>query len=272
MKHIIFQGTLADKFGPEWHMKAKTLKEVFSCIEANNPSFRKYIVDSVNEGTNFSIQAGEEFLGEEEVHHPLSSDTLIISDVPTGAKGGKAKLIAAVILAVIIVSSGGFFNPSGGWAIAKGGEAGAVLTWKGSAAILATTTLAQYGLQQLLAPDPSVDEGPENYLFNGPANTVSSGQPIPYLFGRKIVGGVPISSDIRNGNFSTRTRPAAITTQPSNTVTAQNTDTGSDDGNSDGSIDTVFTGDTNNTSSAAIGAATNEFTGLKELTTAGIRN
>jgi predicted phage tail protein len=271
MKHIIFQGTLADKFGSEWHMKAKTLKEVFNCIEANNPSFRKYIIDSVNNGTNFSIQVGEEFLGEEELHHPLSSDTLIISDVPTGAKGGKAKLIAAVILAVVIVASGGFFSAQGGWAVAKGAE-GAVLTWKGSAAILATTTLAQYGLQQLLAPDPSVDEGPENYLFNGPANTVSSGQPIPYLFGRKIVGGVPISSDIRNGNFATRTRPAAITTQPSNSVTAQNSATTNDDENSNGVIDTVFTGDTNNTSNVAVGAGQDELTGLKELTTAGIRN
>lgn len=249
MRQVLLEGNLGDKFGSNWNVKAKTLKDVFECITANYPSFRTYLVDAHAKGTCYSIQYGEEFMGEEELTLPIGPETVIISEIPSGAKSGGAKILAAAAIIFVIWATGGFagLGAAGGgaaggtgaaagtgsaaagsaaatssaatssaaaasssaatastaaktgWAVgAKGG-----LSFKGQAAVLLATNLASVGLQQLLAPDPSVDNNDENYLFDGAGNTIISGQPVPYLFGRKIVGGATITTDIIPGNLPT---------------------------------------------------------------------
>lgn len=229
MRQVLLEGNLGDKFGSNWSVKAKTLKDVFECITANYPSFRTYLVDAHAKGTYYSIQYGKEFMGEEELTLPIGPETVIISEIPSGAKSGGAKILAAAAIIFVIWATGGFagLGAAGGagaggsgaaaagtgsaaagsaaatsstaaasssaatastaaktgWAVgAKGG-----LSFKGQAAVLLATNLASVGLQQLLAPDPSVDNNDENYLFDGAGNTIISGQPVPYLLAEKLL-------------------------------------------------------------------------------------
>lgn len=213
-KHVILAGNLGDLYGSEWHVKAKTLKDVFQCINANYPSFNNHMLKAVLEDkVNYTIQNGEEFIGEEDLNFLLSEDTVIITEVPAGAKGGTGKIITGIILIAAYVYLN-FAAPGSGEglrsfiqgaskAAAEGtatlGQKAALAALNASAMIGINLTLA--GIQQLNAPDPSVDDNETDYLFNGPAQTVLSGRPIPYLFGRKVVGGIPISSDLVPGNL-----------------------------------------------------------------------
>lgn len=192
MRKVILQGTLGDKFGSYWEIDANTYQEIFACIEANYPSFRKELIDIAEAGGDLDIQSGEKFLEVEEMFYPVDSETIIITPLPAGAKSGGAKIAAAiaiVVLAFVISPVVGTF------AAAAAGQVG--LTYFAlTAAFLLAANLALTGIAQLLAPDPSVDTNDQDYLFSGPENTVAAGSVVPVLFGEMIVGGVVISSGI----------------------------------------------------------------------------
>ena len=78
----------------------------------------------------------------------------------------------------------------------KAGEMKAI----GSVAVSMTTSLALQGIQQIMAPDPAVDQdNPTNYIFAGGASSQVEGDPVPLLYGELRVPGRPIAVDIRNG-------------------------------------------------------------------------
>ena len=53
-----------------------------------------------------------------------------------------------------------------------------------------------------MAPDPSVDQdSPENYAFNGNAQNIVEGDPIPLLYGELRVPGRPVSVETTIGSF-----------------------------------------------------------------------
>lgn len=88
---------------------------------------------------------------------------------------------------------------------ASGAVAG-TLAGMGSAAALATQGLGYLGTALLLGgasmmlapdvPDGTSAEKAENYLFNGPVNTVKQGSAIPLVYGRAIVGSSTISASV----------------------------------------------------------------------------
>ena len=60
--------------------------------------------------------------------------------------------------------------------------------------------LALSGLQQIMAPDPAVDQdAPTNYIFSGGANNAREGDPVPILYGELRVPGRPISIEVIQG-------------------------------------------------------------------------
>jgi predicted phage tail protein len=192
MRKVILQGTLGDKFGSYWEIDANTYQEIFACIEANYPSFRKELIDIAEAGGDLDIQSGEKFLDVEEMFYPVDSETIIITPLPAGAKSGGAKIMAAiaiVVLAFVISPVLGTFTA------AAAGQVGATY-FALTAAFLLAANLALTGIAQLLAPDPSVDVNDQDYLFSGPENTIAAGSVVPVLFGEMIVGGVVISSGI----------------------------------------------------------------------------
>jgi|688.fasta_scaffold230104_2 predicted phage tail protein len=216
MKNIIFEGFIGDKYGREWNIRANTVRDALNCLEANYPESRKDLIEFVEAGGNFSIQVGEEFLGEEELFYNITKDTIIITPIPAGAKSGGAKVVAGLALltfAFFMPQMFLFLNPAtgggfAGAAVAAGNAVSAFLpgTLGGfiqSSIALLGVSLATTGLQQMMAPDPSVDTNDNNYLFEGPDNTIATGNPVPVLFGQMIVGGVVISSGTVTGAVRT---------------------------------------------------------------------
>ena len=194
MKTVILQGHLGDKYGEHWTMKARDYKDIFSCIDANYPGFRQDLIDLALAGGDLDIQQGEMFLEAEDLFYPLdTSETIIITPIPAGAKSGGAKIIAAIALVAVAFAvapvsatfAAGTFGPT----------MFALLATFGVAA-----NLAMAGLEQLMTPDPSVDDEERDYLFTQAENTVASGNPVPVLLGELIVGGIVISSGVTSGS------------------------------------------------------------------------
>ena len=220
MKHVVLEGDLGERYGSSWKMKARSYSDIFDCIECNYPGFREAVIEKVYAGSDFAIQAGSDFISEEELRQPLSADTIIITEIPAGAKSGGAKiligaaLLAAVFFLPILAPAAGAAagattagatgaaaaaTATGGTTLAAAAAAGGVgstAAFAANAAIGLGLNLVLFGLQQMLAPDPSVDDNDQNYLFDGPEQTAIAGAPVPYLFGRKIIPGVPINSAI----------------------------------------------------------------------------
>ena len=65
------------------------------------------------------------------------------------------------------------------------------------------TNLAMTGIAELMAPDPSTDQGggDSNYLFNGANTNHAEGDPVPLLYGELRVPGRRISANIVNGKY-----------------------------------------------------------------------
>ena len=166
MKEVIFNGFIGDKYGRNWKVAANHVTDVFSCIEANYPSFRKDIIEYLESGGDVSVQSGDRFIEEEDLLYTMPEDTMIITPVPAGAKGGGSKLLLGALLVASF-----FFIPGGaalfttaaagtatggmsvaGLAAAGGLGAGMYTVGLGGYAILALgASLALAGISQIMA-------------------------------------------------------------------------------------------------------------------------
>lgn len=191
-KEVILEGFLGEKYGRKWSIVATEYKDIFACIEANYPESRKDLIDFYNAGGDISIQTGESIMQEQEEYlHPITKGTIIITPIPTGSKSGSSKILAAIVIVALLIAAP-YLIPGIGSAGAFGGLT--TVSFIESIALGVAVNLAIVGIQQLLAPDPSVDDNDTNYLFNGPENTVVGGNPVPVLCGEMMVGGIVISS------------------------------------------------------------------------------
>jgi predicted phage tail protein len=198
-----------------------SVAEIFRLLSAQIEGFRNYIVEAAENGIDFSIQHGEEFLGEEDLLLNLAREDLIITEIPAGSKGGGGKIAAAV---AIMVAAFILFGPmgAGGAATTTTMASGTVVTGTTigakTAFLTATavaTNLALAGITQLIAPGPEVDSAESNQaaLFSGPVNTVQQGQAVPIAYGELIVGGSPISVSFSSAPIT----PSFATFSPSAT-------------------------------------------------------
>jgi len=203
MMEIVLQGDLGDRFGRHWRVAGSSFADAMACIDANNSDFRKALVELHEAGGDLSIQLGDKIVeSNEELFSHLGKDTIIITPIPTGSKSGTQKAIVGtlMLIAAVVIT---VMNPGLGAALWE------VITMVPGAALtfdLATISvlslgamgvqLLSVGLQQILAPDPSVDEDTRDYSFEGPENTSVSNTPIPILCGEMIIGGTVISSGV----------------------------------------------------------------------------
>lgn len=225
MMELVLQGDLGDRFGRNWKIAADSYGEALACIDANYPEFRKALIDLHEAGGDLSIQIGEKLVeSNEELFAHLGRDTIVITPIPSGSKSGSAKvIIGSILLIAAVIMLPGAIAAVGTWsaAAAGGGISGAIAGGLAASALVGVAQLAAMGgigamllvagLQQMWAPDPSVDQQ-KVYSFDGPENTVVSDTSIPILCGEMIIGGVTISSGIRGG--SVPTSAGTITTYP----------------------------------------------------------
>jgi len=211
MKEVVLNGFLGEKYGRDWKIKAKNIGDVFACIEANKPSFRRDMIEFAESGGDISIQCGDTFIeDEEELLYSIGPDDIIITPLPAGAKGGASKLLMAALIVgsffipgsqMLLMSAGNvtqaaMATSSLGTGLLSGAISMGSLNIGGLLLAGVATGLAMQGLAQMMAPDPSVDgvEANDQYLFDTPQNTIAQNNIVPVLFGEMIVGGVIIST------------------------------------------------------------------------------
>lgn len=201
-RSVYFQGELADKFGSKFNVSADSYSDIFKCIDANRPNFLPFVRECHRNDIGFIIETAGSSIEEQELLLPIKTGDITVSLAPAGSKSGIGKILAAIVLVVIIIYAPQIFGQVAG---ASGTATGATsfaagLNIYGQIAVAFTANLAITGIQQLMAPDPAVDQdSPTNYLFSGGANNSVEGDPIPLLYGELRVPGRTISVDIMNG-------------------------------------------------------------------------
>ena len=208
-RKVILEGEIGEKFGREFTINADSFKDVVQCLNGNFPEFQKYLIEADERSVGFTCHVGEAPVTDErELFLNYPEGTMIISALPAGSKSGGAKLLLGVILIAAVLmapqliayglSSTAGFTAAGTAAFAVGTAlSGTVL---GTIVLGVGVSLALSGLQQIMAPDPSVDsqQSDESYLFQGTTQEAVEGDPVPIIYGKLRVPGRPISSQIKN--------------------------------------------------------------------------
>ena len=169
-------------FGEEHRLNVKTIQEAMHAIDVMKGGLRRYIMECMDLGINFTVQRGSEvkamakenlddFIGEDEIGNFLGDEDIIITPVPAGAFIKKLfKIIVGALLIYAAVMTGGAL----GYAL---GAMGAML--------------ALQGIIEMIMPDADGNDQPEkSSLFNGPVNTTKVGVPVPMAYGKVEAGGV----------------------------------------------------------------------------------
>lgn len=175
MTKIHLLGKAGEKFGKEFNLEAKNLKQVMRAIAVQRKGFFNFFFDEQEKGVEYAFKRGKDFLETEEANLSIGRDDIFIVPVAQGSGlDDKLKKALGQILMVVgfIVS---FFVPPLG------------------AAMVAIGNMLYMDGVMGLAMDDSPPESEEANLFNGPANNIKTGTPIPLLYGRLEVGGSAIN-------------------------------------------------------------------------------
>lgn len=214
LRKVYLDGEMAQKFGPEFTIYAKSVGDVFENLSCNFPEMRKYLIDCHENDIGFLCQVGNEGLQEEsELLLSMEEGDVYISPQPAGSKSGLGKILAAVAIVALVALGGAYLvnatlalsgQAGVGFGLAglKAGLAYAASTWAGLAVLGVAVNLALTGIQQLMAPDPSVDDfnndRETSYLFQGSEQTILEGDPVPVLYGQLRIPARPIGFELRN--------------------------------------------------------------------------
>ena len=203
IRNIYLEGEMGEKFGTHFQFNAPTVRDAFKCLEANFPSFRRYIIECHEKSVGFVIDVADNTIDYiEECIMDLNVGDITITPIPAGSKSGAAKILAALAIAALFLIPGAL-----PFALTATGPAGATtLTFAGSVVAGLSLNLAIMGLTQMMAPDPATDQDQEqSYLFNGAEKNTVQGDPVPVLYGQLRVPGQPISFEIAGINSSINT-------------------------------------------------------------------
>ena len=195
LRKVYLEGEIGEKFGKEFEIQATSFGKVIQCLEVNFPEFRNYLVDCAEKGINFTCQVADKPIEDErELLLQYEEGDMIITALPAGSKSGIGKILAAAVLITIGVLTYGAGTAAGASAfMAKWG------TMIGMTLVGMGVSLGMAGIQQIMAPDPSVDnQQDESYLFQGSGQNILEGDPVPVLYGKLRVPGRPISFEVKN--------------------------------------------------------------------------
>lgn len=200
LRKVYLEGEIADKFGSEFDMDVSTFGEAIQCFETNFNNFREYLIECHEKGIGFICSVEGKPVEEDHellLEYPEGSFTL--QAIPVGSKDALGKFIVAAILIAVSIKYPGLGKII--MTTAGGTEIGII-----SATLFLTgLNFAMAGVQQLMAPDPSIDmdnQQDDTYLFQGSGQNIIEGEPIPILYGKLRIPGRPISFEIKNENRS----------------------------------------------------------------------
>lgn len=192
MTTIKLSGPMIGLFGREHQRLVSTTREVFNALSVTLPGFQQYMNTSKSRGLTFAIFVDKKNIAEDDLDFPNGGRVIRIVPVIIGSKrAGALQTILGAVL--VVVGAIGAFTP---WGQAVGGGA-----W-GSAAMKIGAAMMVGGVAQMLSPQPaglSSKQDADNqasYAFGGVTNTAAQGNPVPLLYGRRLIGGAIISAGI----------------------------------------------------------------------------
>ena len=201
MTRIVLHGALGERFGAEWNLEVKNVREAMQAIEANTDGFLKALLDN----REYAVFIDDKDVDIDRFEDPLGGRTIRIVPMIAGFRNFLIDIIIIIVAIVIAVVSYG----SG-----TGASASLLTTYFGSTAVAAAVSAAVSafavallinGITDLLSPqkkkNDSKTDSPANtpsYTFNGPVNTTAQGNPFPVGYGRLLVGSAILSAGLYN--------------------------------------------------------------------------
>tara|TARA_Y100000389_G_scaffold160455_1_gene162611 strand:- start:5899 stop:6564 length:666 start_codon:yes stop_codon:yes gene_type:complete len=178
-RKVIFEGELGEKFGHETYIEASSFGDVIRCFNANFNNFNEYLLECDRKQIEFICKVNNVALDEKELFLNYGEGDMIITPVPAG---GIKKFIKSIVGAILVVV--GLLVPGAQFLVKPG------------------MSMIFSGIVDLLAPDPAADarDAEPDYIYQGTAQIIREGDPIPVLYGRMRIPGKPISFDIRASN------------------------------------------------------------------------
>ena len=171
MTKIHLLGKAGKKFGKEFNLEIKNVKQALRAIACQRKGFYNFFMDEQEKGVEWVFKRGEEFMRKGEEELSLTKDDIYIVPIVQGSLSDQAKKDFGTLLAII--------------GLIVGGPIGLGLVIVGS-------YIAIDGVIGLVQDDtPAKDEEPA--IFGGPINVVKSGIPIPLCYGRLEVTGAPVN-------------------------------------------------------------------------------
>ena len=219
MQHkILLLYELGDRWGKTHiYHDLKSPCEAVKLLFINYPDLKSYFATAHEGGISFTVVQAGEFLSYEDLSLPLGQNDLVITPVVTGSRGA----LKAIIGVGFILATGGFgagagtalFGMTGKTAVAIAGVASKV----GFALLLS-------GVSDMISPQPQIpsfefdaplsgftggaggitrgSDGSQSYAYTGAANTVGLGKTIPVVYGKALIGGHILSTNIEVANES----------------------------------------------------------------------
>jgi len=212
-RKVYLEGAIAKKFGSEFTIYAESVADVWRCLNCNFPELREYLMECHEKNIGFLCKVNDKGLeDEEEMLLKMEKGDIFISPQPAGSKSGLGKILAAIAIVALVVWTGGQALALANASAAMAGASttafsiGAAISATGTLGLLAVgvaVNLALTGIQQMMAPDPSVDSpntsaGENSYLFQGSEQSVLEGDPVPIAYGELRIPGRPIGFELRN--------------------------------------------------------------------------
>lgn len=199
MKTIKLTGRLAREFGPSFKLDVVSPAEAVRALCYMVPGFEQAVKEGEYRVTRERDLKPEFEIDETELALAFGrANGLIIEPVPTGSKKSG---IGKIILGVVLIGAAFFFS---------GGALGATAFSLGGTSIsfsqiaLAGVSLLLNGVSSLLTSSPkpkapatrSETRETKSFLFEGPQNVASQGNPVPLVYGQAFVGSVVVSTGI----------------------------------------------------------------------------
>jgi len=227
MQHKIL---LLDELGDRWgkthvYHNLRTPADAIKLLCINYPDFAKYLATSHEQGITYQITQVDQELNYDDLHLPLGKHDLVITPVITGSRDA-VKAVAGVAL---VVATGGIGTALG---VAGAGPAGLFGATGGLAGVVGGVVgkigvgLILNGVSDMISPQPQLpsfefdfnaplsgytggaggitrgSDGSQSYGYTGPSNTVGLGKTVPVVYGKALVGGHTLSTDIEIANES----------------------------------------------------------------------
>ena len=210
-RKIYLNGEMANKFGTVHPFVGDTVQDAVRLLSANNSEFKPYLINCMENDIQFSVAVhGQELTDIKECLLPLTEGDIIITPIPAGSKSGEAKILTAMAIAALM------FIPVFGPTMAQmavgpmqaqslfalSQATGGLAAAAGMAGVAIAANLAINGIQQIMAPDPSVDDDEEQgYMLSGSQKNAVEGDPVPVLYGELRVPGTPVSFEVSNTQY-----------------------------------------------------------------------